>query len=673
MAQPVGPGEAARRLGVSTRTVQRWLREGRLPQVKVGDRVKVDAAAFGPAPASPSKPPRRIERLLVANRGELVVRIARTCRQLGIATLALAPDDQARAWWTRVADEIVPLRGTYLDVEAVLDAARAARADAIHPGYGFLAENAEFAEAVIAAGIAWIGPSPAAMRSLGDKAAARRLAASIGVPVLPGYDGADQSDAKLLREARRIGFPVLLKPSAGGGGKGMHVLERARDFDETVARARREAAGAFGDDRLVLERYLARPRHIEVQLLGDEHGNVVHLGERECSLQRRHQKVIEESPSPVVDGALRTRLGSAATALARAAGYTNAGTAEFLLADDGTFYFLELNARLQVEHPVTELVTARDLVADQITIASGEALTFSQEDVVLSGHAVEARLYAEDPWHGFVPATGEVLEVRWPQGDGIRIDAGVSAGDVVGTRYDPLLAKLIASGTDRRQALDRLAQTVQDCAVMGVTNNRGFLRWLVTDDDVRAGTMWTTFIDERWQPDTTDEIARSGWQAAASALAANLRDTRSQSLPGFRLNAAPRIRLSIEARARTVDVPVASGDEPYASAPDGSVVLDLDGRAVRATLAPPPTVEAALKNATHEGAGHSAIVAPMPGTVIAVRVAAGDAVEAGQVLVVLEAMKMENTVPAPGAGRVANVLVKAGQQVQRAEILIELE
>ena len=481
---------------MSTRTVQRWLREGRLPQVQVGSRVKVDASAFAQNVAVAST--RKIGRLLVANRGELVVRIARTCRQLGITTLALAPEDQARAWWTSAADEIVPLNGTYLDIDAVLGAARAARADAIHPGYGFLAENADFAEAVIAAGIAWVGPPPEAMRALGDKAAARRLAAGIGVPILPGYDGADQSDKTLLREARQIGFPVLVKPSAGGGGKGMHVLESARQFDDVLARARREAAGAFGDDRLVLEKYLARPRHIEVQLLGDAHGNVVHLGERECSLQRRYQKVIEEAPSPVVSARLRARLGDAALKLARAAGYTSAGTAEFLVADDREFYFLELNARLQVEHPVTELVTGRDLVSDQLRIAAGEPLDFAQRDVALTGHAVEARLYAEDPWHDFVPATGEVLETRWPSGEGIRIDRGIAAGDIVSTRYDPLLAKLVGLGADRSTAFETLSDVLGSTSVLGVTTNRGFLEWLVDDGDVRKGRMWTTFIDERW-------------------------------------------------------------------------------------------------------------------------------------------------------------------------------
>ena len=661
VGEPIGPGEAARRLGVSTRTVQRWLREGRLPAVNVGARVKVDPSAFGQSVGSP----RSIGRLLIANRGELVVRIARTCRQFGITTLALVAEDQARAWWASAADELVPLRGSYLDKAAVLDAARAAGADAIHPGYGFLAENADFAQSVLDAGIAWIGPRPEAMRALGDKAAARRLAASIGVPVLPGYDGSDQSDAKLLREARRIGFPVLVKPSAGGGGKGMHVLERARDLDETIARARREARGAFGDERLILERYLARPRHIEVQLLGDEHGNVIHLGERECSLQRRHQKVIEEAPSPVVDEALRARLGDAALALARAAGYSNAGTAEFLLAPDGSFYFLELNARLQVEHPVTEMVTGLDLVALQLVVASGQPLPITQGDVRLSGHAVEARLYAEDAEHDFVPATGEVLETRWPAGGEMRVDAGIAAGDVVGTRYDPLLAKLVAHADDRPAAFNLLCDELEHASVLGVTTNRGFLEWLARDSDVRAGTMWTTFIDERWQP-SGDELPDSVWSEAAALLLGH------DAHGGFRLNAPRRVRVQVGGEIRSVEASAGAGS-PYAVLADGSVVLDIDGQAVSAALAPPPTVETALRHATHEGGGAASVGAPMPGTVIAVRVSEGDEVEAGQVLVVLEAMKMENTVPAPGTGRVARVLVVPGQQVQRAETLVELD
>ena len=675
MSDAVGPGEAARRLGVSTRTVQRWLREGRLPAIQVGSHTKVDARALPAEPrdmAVATGSPRPIQRLLVANRGELVVRICRTCRQLGIASLALVAEDQARAWWTGAADEIVPLRGGYLDADAILAAARAARADAIHPGYGFLAENADFAAAVADAGLIWVGPPPDAMRALGDKAAARRLAGQLGVPVLPGYDGEDQSDKRLAREARKIGFPLLVKPSAGGGGKGMHVVASDAETIDTIARARREAATAFGDERLILERYLPRPRHIEVQFLADAHGNAVHLGERECSLQRRHQKVIEEAPSPVVDPELRQRLGDAALRLAQAAGYVGAGTAEFLLDDDGSFFFLEVNARLQVEHPVTELVTGRDLVADQLSIAAGEPLGFGQSDVRFDGHAIEARLYAEDPSAGFLPAIGEVVDLRWPSADGVRIDAGTGVGDVVGTKYDPLLAKVIAHGDDRAEALSRLTQALDVTSVMGVTTNRGFLRWLLAQPDVQAGDMYTGLIDERWHPD--DALSAAAWQEGAAALAAHTdSSTMSGHRTGFRLNSAPRLRVEIEGQPQAVEVPSAtSPGGTWAPLDATSVVLDLDGRAVTVRLAPAPTVESAVRHAAHEGATSQSVTAPMPGTVLQVRVSEGDSVEAGQVLIVLEAMKMENTVPSPGAGVVARILVKPGQQVQRAETLVEL-
>ncbi|MGI8927951.1 MAG: biotin carboxylase N-terminal domain-containing protein [Candidatus Limnocylindrales bacterium] len=676
MSEAIGPGEAARRLGVSTRTVQRWLRDGRLPAVRVGSHVKVAASAV-PTPGAATDgglraTGRKIERLLVANRGELVVRIARTCRQLGIRSLALVTEDQARAWWTSAADEIVPLSGTYLDAQAILAAAHAARADAIHPGYGFLAENADFAVAVADAGMAWIGPPASAMRALGDKAAARHLCGKVGVPVLPGYDGADQSDARLGKEARKIGFPVLVKPSAGGGGKGMHVLSAAEGVSLILSSARREAMAAFADERLILERYLPRPRHIEVQFLADTHGNVVHLGERECSLQRRHQKVIEESPSIAVDADLRERLGDAALMLARAAGYVGAGTAEFLLDEGGNFYFLEVNARLQVEHPVNELVTGRDLVADQLSIAAGEPLRFGQSDVRFDGHAIEARLYAEDPSAGFLPATGEIVDLRWPHQAGLRIDAGIGVGDVVGTRYDPLLAKVIAHGDDRAEALDRLVRVLGATSVLGVTTNRGFLRWLLAQPDVQAGDTYTGLIDERWHPD--DALPAVAWHQAASALAAHTdSSTMSGHRTGFRLNSAPRLRVEIEGREQAVEVSsAASPGVTWAPLDASSVVLDLDGRAVTARLAPAPTVESAVRHAAHEGATSQSVTAPMPGTVLQVRVSEGDAVEAGQVLIVLEAMKMENTVPAPGAGVVARILVKPGQQVQRAETLVEL-
>ena len=640
--------------------------------MRVGSRVKVAASALQAAAASlsaASDGSRRIERLLVANRGELVVRIARTCRQLGIRCLALVPEDQSRAWWISAADEIVPHAGSYLDQHRILDAARAARADAIHPGYGFLAENADFADAVEASGMAWVGPPAAAMRSLGDKAAARRLAAEVGVPTIDGYDGDDQADSRLAAEAGRIGYPVLVKPSAGGGGKGMHVLADPSEAADTLARARREAKAAFGDDRLILERYLARPRHIEVQLLADKHGNAVHFGERECSLQRRHQKVVEESPSPAVDAVLRARLGKAALSLAASAGYVGAGTAEFLLDSDGSFFFLEVNARLQVEHPVTELVTSRDLVADQLQIATGAPLSFAQSEVRFDGHAIEARLYAEDPNADFLPATGEIVGVNFARIEGVRIDAGVAAGDVIGTKYDPLLAKFIAVGQDRDQALHRLDESLGQSHVLGLTTNRGFLRWLIAEPDVRSGATHTSLIDERWQPHT--ELPQEAWRDAAAALAEAW--TRQQSAPvGFRLNAAPRLPVRIGEEERSVEFVGPATAVTFAALGDTAVVLDLDGQSVTASVAEAPTVESAARHAAHETGATERVSAPMPGTVLSVRVSAGDSVQVGQVLVVLEAMKMENTVVAPGPAHVERVLVREGQQVQRGESLVEL-
>jgi excisionase family DNA binding protein len=660
MSELIGPSEAARRLGVSSRTVQRWLRSGELPAIRVGKRLKVPASALVAG--------RPIRRLLVANRGELVVRIARTCRSLGITCLALVTDDQREAWWARQADETVPLAGSYLDGDAILTAAGAAGADAIHPGYGFLAERAEFAEAVIGAGLAWIGPPPAAMRTLGDKATARRLAAGVGVPILPGYDGRGQSDGLLAREAARIGYPVLLKPSAGGGGKGMHVVRERGELREALARARREARAAFGDERLILERYIDRPRHVEVQLLLDRHGGGVHLGERDCSLQRRHQKVVEESPAPGLSAGLRERLGEAALRLARTAGYVGAGTAEFLVADDGAFVFLELNARLQVEHPVTEAVTGLDLVAIQLRIAAGEPLGLAQADVRIDGHAIEARLYAEDPWGGFLPAIGRIAGVAWPTGPGVRLDAGIGPGDEIGTRYDPLLAKVVAHGPDRSTALARLDAALGETSTLGVTTNRGFMRWLLAVPEVVAGEARTDTIEVRWHPDA-DAVPAAAWPEAAAALAA----VRGTERTGFRLNGPRTLPIEIAGERRSVPAMTMSASRASWAPTTAGIVLDIDGRALTARIAPSPTVESAVHRVHHAAGSAEAIVAPMPGVVLAVRVAAGEAVEAHQVLLVLEAMKMENAVTAPADGAVTRLLVRPGQAVQRGDVLVELE
>jgi 3-methylcrotonyl-CoA carboxylase alpha subunit len=713
LERPIGPGEAARRLGVSTRTVQRWLRDGNLPAVRVGSRLKVHPSAFSGAAAALPVPPEAvavpasvqapawiapapaeavpatlpggmpIRRLLIANRGELVVRIARTCLGQGVTPVALVAPDQGDAWWANQVADRVPLAGSYLDADSVLAAARMAHVDAVHPGYGFLAENADFADAVEAAGLRWVGPPGSAMRALGDKAAARRLALSVDVPIVPGYDGEDQGDEALLWNAAHIGYPVLIKPSGGGGGKGMHVAREERELAELLPRARREALAAFGDARLVLERLVEKARHVEVQVLADRHDHAVHLGERDCSLQRRHQKVMEETPSPGVSAELRERLGGAALRLVAAAGYVGAGTAEFLVGPGGEFFFLELNARLQVEHTVTEAVTGRDLVADQLRIAAGERLGFSQADVAPAGHAIEARVYAEDPWNGFLPSVGRVAEARWPAGPGIRVDAGTGSGDLIGTRYDPLLGKIVSMGNDRADALDRLADALHATAVLGVTTNLGFLRGLLALPAVQRGEA-TTELLERELPRLEAPSMERAWPVAAAAITTLARTWGQSSVPasvtsvaaGFRLNAPAVVRVVIGEEERGVRVtPGAEADLHWTADPGAgelpAVVIDLDGLAVHARLAAGSGDDASPRTTAGRPAG-ARVSAPMPGTLLEVRVQEGDRVEAGQVLAVLEAMKMEHTVPAPTAGTVARLAVARGDQVQRGDVLIEL-
>jgi acetyl/propionyl-CoA carboxylase alpha subunit len=423
-------------------------------------------------------------KLLVANRGEIAVRIARTCRAMGIPTVAVHSDVDRGALHTRVTDEAVEIRG-YLDIEALVAAARGSGADAVHPGYGFLSQNGDFADAVAAAGLAFIGPPGPVHRRMGDKKGARRLMARAGVPIVPGYDGDDQADDTLAAEAERIGWPVMIKPSRGGGGKGMRIV-----------RAAGEARGAFGDDVVVLERFVDRPRHVEVQVLADTHGAVVHLLERECSIQRRHQKVVEETPSPALDAPARERLCAAGVAAARAAGYVNAGTVEFLMDREGAFYFLEMNTRLQVEHPVTESILGLDLVRLQIEVAAGLPLTIAQADVRGRGHALECRLYAEDPWRDHLPSPGRVLHLSAPEGPGIRFDAGIATGSEVSTHYDPLLAKVITWGRDRTESTERMAEALTRTAILGVTTNLALLRAVVAHPAFVSGALHTGFIDD---------------------------------------------------------------------------------------------------------------------------------------------------------------------------------
>jgi acetyl/propionyl-CoA carboxylase alpha subunit len=537
-----------------------------------------------------------ITKLLVANRGEIAARVFRTCRELGIATVAVAAPDDRGALHTREADETVEI-ASYLHSEEHVRAAKESGADAIHPGYGFLAESADFAQAVAAAGLAFVGPSPEALRAGGDKLAAKRIAREAGVPVVP--DG----------EPAEVGFPLMIKAAAGGGGRGMRIVRDASELDEALEAARREAEAAFGDGTVFCERYVERPRHVEIQLLGDAHGTVVALGERECSVQRRHQKVLEESPSVALDPALRAAMSDAAVRFAGAIGYSSAGTAEFMLAGRD-FYFLELNGRIQVEHPVTELVTGIDLVREQLAVAQGRPLSNQVTQCNLNGHAVEVRLYAEDP-RTFLPQAGRVERLRLPTGD--RVDAGVAEGDEVGTAYDPMIAKLIAHGETRGEALDALRDALDETEVGGVTTNLPFLRWLVRHPALRDGRTTTAFLTD-YPPLSAPPalLPRGPWRG------------------GFRLNLP-------------------------APAP-----------------APPPDLEAAAHD-HGAGAEQSALTAPMPGTVIRVLVAEGDRVEPRQPVVVLEAMKMETPVVSPYAAAVRAVHVAEGERVAGGALLVELE
>ncbi len=609
--------------------------------------------------------PRPIRSVFIANRGEIAVRIARTCQRLGIGAIAPAT----------VGPEALDL----LDIAAVIDAARASRADAVHPGFGFLAEKAEFAEAVASAGLIWVGPPPSAIRAMGDKAAARRLAVSLGVPVLAGYDEADQSDTSLAAAVERIGVPVLVKPVAGGGGKGMRVVRETDRLPDALAAARREALVAFGDDRLILERLVEGGRHVEVQVLFDAAGHGVHLGERDCSVQRRHQKVLEEAPSPAIDEALRSRLGEAALALGLAVGYVGAGTCEFLVDGRGGFTFMEMNTRLQVEHPVTECVTGRDLVADQLRIAGGEPLALAAVDAAATtGHAVEVRLYAEDAEAGFLPATGRIEALRWPSGDGIRVDAGIELGSEIGDRFDPMLAKVIAWGPDRGTALDRLAVALDATVVLGIVTNLRFLRWLVRQPVIRDGDARTDTLDRIWPPDDwaeRTEIPPAIWAMAAAVLADSARAAGAWS-GGWRINARPSIRLEADGNVRS------ASPDPHAPAGQlvsvgGVVHIDVAGRSVAFRLAAPPDVETAARAAVaHHPAGERgpvAVIAPMPGAVLSVHREPGQVVDAGDPIVTLEAMKMEHVVTAPIGGRLAELRVRPADQVTTGQVLAIVE
>ena len=465
------------------------------------------------------------QKVLIANRGEIAVRVARTCRVLGIPTAAVYSEADAGAFHVQACDEAWPIgpaeaRASYLSFEAILKAAREAGADAIHPGYGFLSQNADFAAAVAAAGLTFVGPPAEVHRRMGDKQGARRLMAAAGVPVVPGYDGDDQQDARLLDEARRIGWPVMLKPSRGGGGKGMRIVRAEAELLPALQGARREARSAFGDEVMVLERYVERPRHVEVQVLADAHGHVLHLLERECSIQRRHQKVVEETPSPALTPETRAAVCAAGVAAAQAAGYVNAGTVEFLLDPQGRFYFLEMNTRLQVEHPVTEATTGLDLVRLQLEVAAGRPLPFRQEDVQARGHALECRVYAEDPHHDDRPSPGTLRHVSWPEGPGVRTDAGVATGSEVTVHYDPMLAKLVTWGATREESIERMQAALRETAVLGVVTNLDRLQAILAHPLFRAGELHTHFLDEHLDETEGDGRAPLPPEALAAVAAA---------------------------------------------------------------------------------------------------------------------------------------------------------
>ncbi|MCZ8378672.1 ATP-grasp domain-containing protein [Mycobacterium sp. CPCC 205372] len=648
--------------------------------------------------------------VLVANRGEIAVRVIRTLRALGIRSVAVYSAADAGARHVAAADVAVHIgpaaaRQSYLDIAAVIDAARRTGAQAVHPGYGFLSENAEFATALHEAGIAFVGPPANAIRTMGDKIAAKAAVSAFGVPVVPGVSRPGLTDDDLIAGAVDIGYPVLVKPSAGGGGKGMRVVHEAAGLPAALTSARREAAAAFGDDTLFLERFVLNPRHIEVQVLADGQGAVVHLGERECSLQRRHQKVIEEAPSPLLDAATRDRIGAAACDTARSVDYAGAGTVEFIVSADrpDEFFFMEMNTRLQVEHPVTELVTGIDLVEQQLRVAAGHPLTFAQNDIVLRGHAIEARVYAEDPVNGFLPTGGTVLDVAEPRSPGIRVDSGIRAGSVIGSDYDPMLAKVIGYGDDRAAALRTLDRALAGTAVLGVTTNIDFLRFLLADPDVAAGRLDTGLLDRRTPdfvpvPIGDDQLIASaavvwlrGWPAGGGDLWA---------VPtGWRLGEAAPTTVRLHAGHRTDHVHITgTPDSAVVAIEDGparSLSAALDGDRLVVTvdgLRAEYVVAAADGRIWLAGAGRIAVVdevpeepvrpdeahsgdaeltSPMPGSVVAVGVSGGETVAAGAVVVTVEAMKMEHALTSPVDGAV-ELLVAVGDQVKVGQLLARI-
>jgi 3-methylcrotonyl-CoA carboxylase alpha subunit len=626
-----------------------------------------------------------ITSLLIANRGEIACRVIRTARRLGIRTVAVYSDADAKALHVRMADEAVhigpsPARESYLRGDRIIEAAKATSAEAIHPGYGFLSENADFAQAVIDAGLIWVGPKPYSIRAMGLKDAAKKLMAEAGVPVTPGYLGENQDPAHLRQEADAIGYPVLIKAVAGGGGKGMRRVDAPDQFDDGLESAKREAASSFGDDRVLIEKYVLSPRHIEVQVFGDSHGNVVHLFERDCSLQRRHQKVIEEAPAPGMDAETREAVCGAAVRAAQAVNYEGAGTIEFIAdASEGLradrIWFMEMNTRLQVEHPVTEEITGQDLVEWQLRVASGESLPKTQEELSITGHAIEARLYAEDPSKGFLPSVGRLdhfdLPETGPENAALngepRIETGVAEGDAISSFYDPMIAKIVSWGEVREWAIDDLAGYLKETEVWPVRNNAGFLFNAVTHPDFEAAKIDTGFIEKRLGELVPDSKADASIDRAAAAVAilAAEDDKPFPGLAGFRLNAPPRLAVALEGQMIELrdDDEIA---EVSGFADEQRVVVFSDGQAHEFGLGSRGT---GASHGVHDGE----IEAPMPGKVTAVEVAQGEKVAKGQRLLTLEAMKMEHALTAPFDGTVAELNARPGVQVTEGQVLVKVE
>ena len=645
--------------------------------------------------------------LLIANRGEIAVRIIRACRTLGIEAIAVYSEADARALHVREADRALLIgpaaaAHSYLNIAAILAAARRTGAAAIHPGYGFLSENAAFARACAEANIVFVGPSPESIEMMGSKSAAKKLAEQAGVPTVPGYNGDDQAPEQLLEHAERVGFPLLIKASAGGGGKGMRAVYHADEFMAALAGAQREAKAAFGDDHVLLERLIARPRHIEFQIVADHFGNVVHLGERECSIQRRHQKIVEESPSVALSPTLRAEMGAAAVRLAQLVGYRNAGTMEFMLDTDGRFYFLEMNTRLQVEHPVTEEVTGIDLVQTQLAIAAGEPLPFTQNDIMQHGHAIEVRLYAEDSVQ-MLPSIGTLTTYQPPEGPGVRLDTGVTVGDTVTVNYDPMLAKLIVVGADRAQAVARLRFALATFVVAGVQTNIPLLSAIAAHPAYTAGETYTDFLTVhaiadhlitpiappaealfaralfdlvpapsdllpvnpwamRWRAAHTPHTLRYVTDAGPIVVIATPQDAGA-----WRLVAGEHSAKIVVLRRNANKMAIRIGEQ-IGQALLLETGLVWNGTLVNITPAPPLNLEAAAKHAGND----SDLAAPMPGSLIKVLVNEGDDVTQGQPLVIMEAMKMEHTIVAPYAGRVVRLPYAVGAQVAGGVILVEM-